>query len=70
MYYLAIKAAKCVLRKLEKSFNFAKDQAKKILEKKQRDKANQLNALGEMMKKKVHDQRMIIIEKELEETQA
>ena len=38
LYYLAVKMIKMIIRKMEKSFNYAKEKTKMILEKKEREK--------------------------------
>ena len=56
-----------IVRNMEKSFNFAKEQAKKMLEKKERQKETQLTAVKEMLKIKLQAENIKIIEEELVE---
>ena len=67
IYYIAKKILKMIVRNMEKSFNFAKEQAKKMLEKKERQKETQLTAVKEMLKIKLQAENIKIIEEELVE---
>ena len=49
LYYLAIKIIKMIIRNMEKSFKYAKEQTKKILDKKEREKENYLSAVKMML---------------------